>query len=377
LKIAHLADLHFGFRRYDYHTKDGMNQREADVIATHRTVARSVMQAQPDLIVIAGDVFHTIRPPNGSLLSAYGFVQYLAGLGKPICIIAGDHDTPRIRESAVLGLLRTIPGVTVAIDTPLRVQHPGLPDIYLVPDLAVRFKTVFDRPTPRSESILVAHGELSGPEPWLLPELYEDWMYAALGHQHTALQVTATARYAGSTDYTSTDPWTESRTQPPKGWTLWEDGVATHVESHPRAHVDFTPWDDAEAPYAKALDHLVGELDYAPAGAVCRWVVHCPTRQWKRDFPRKEALDIGRAHELLHLQLDLRVRGQRMIEGEVVSTPAVRRPNLREIVERVLRGATLSEGLDREEFVREGLRAYDDTAKPEESSREQSDVQQG
>ena len=66
-RLAHLADLHLGFRRYERTDPTGQNQREADVAATWRTVTSQLIDAAPDVIVIAGDLVHTPRPSNETI----------------------------------------------------------------------------------------------------------------------------------------------------------------------------------------------------------------------------------------------------------------------------------------------------------------------
>ena len=79
MKIDHLADLHLGFRAYHRVTPRGINVREADVAdAFRRAVARTV-ELRPDLVLIAGDVFHTVRPSNASIARAFRLVSVVCG----------------------------------------------------------------------------------------------------------------------------------------------------------------------------------------------------------------------------------------------------------------------------------------------------------
>ena len=62
MRLVHLADLHLGFRQYQRLTPAGINQREADVAGTFRRALDRVIALRPDLVLVAGDVFHTVRP---------------------------------------------------------------------------------------------------------------------------------------------------------------------------------------------------------------------------------------------------------------------------------------------------------------------------
>ena len=101
MKLAHLADLHLGFRQFDRQTTKGANQREADVAEAFKRAVDDILEQKPDLIVIAGDLFHSVRPTNAAILYCFRQLHRLrVGLpNAPIVVIAGEHDTPRSTET--------------------------------------------------------------------------------------------------------------------------------------------------------------------------------------------------------------------------------------------------------------------------------------
>ena len=101
LKIAHLADLHLGYRQYDRQTPKGGNQREADVALAFARAVDDMLEQHPDLVVIAGDIFHSVRPTNPAILFLFQQLQRLrvALPETPLVLVAGDHDTPRTAET--------------------------------------------------------------------------------------------------------------------------------------------------------------------------------------------------------------------------------------------------------------------------------------
>src|SRR5688572_30631559 len=101
MRIAHLADLHLGYRAYHRLAPGGINTRERDVALAFRAATRQLIAIAPDLILIAGDVFHTVRPSNAAIADAFRqFSQLRAGLPQtPIVMIAGNHDSPRSVET--------------------------------------------------------------------------------------------------------------------------------------------------------------------------------------------------------------------------------------------------------------------------------------
>src|SRR5512146_2729939 len=99
--IAHLADLHLGYRSYNRMAPGGINLRERDVARALRSAVEKIVALKPQLVVVAGDVVHAVRPSNAAIADAFRqFARLSAGLpSSRIVIIAGDHDTPRSIES--------------------------------------------------------------------------------------------------------------------------------------------------------------------------------------------------------------------------------------------------------------------------------------
>ena len=138
MRLVHLSDLHLGYRQYQRLTPGGVNQREADVAATFRTAIDRVIALRPDVIVVAGDVFHTVRPTNQAILHAFiQFGRLVQALPNAITIlVAGNHDTPRSTESGGILQLFAQLGLQVVDREPRRFSFPerGL-SILAVPDV--------------------------------------------------------------------------------------------------------------------------------------------------------------------------------------------------------------------------------------------------
>src|SRR6476660_6314101 len=128
VKLAHIADPHLGARQYHRLTPSGINQREADVAQAFRAAVDGVIAARPDVVVVAGDLFHTVRPTNAAIVFAFRQFQRLreALPDAPVVLIAGNHDTPRSSETgSILGLFVEL-GVTVASEEARRLVFPEL-----------------------------------------------------------------------------------------------------------------------------------------------------------------------------------------------------------------------------------------------------------
>src|SRR5690606_23792546 len=106
--LAHLADLHLGYRAYHRLAPGGLNARERDVAAAFDLAADRVIALRADLVLVAGDAFHTVRPSNTAIAGAFRqFARLRAARPEaPVVVIAGNHDSPRsVETGSILKLL--------------------------------------------------------------------------------------------------------------------------------------------------------------------------------------------------------------------------------------------------------------------------------
>jgi exonuclease SbcD len=379
VKLAHLADLHLGFRQYERQTPRGGNQREADVAEAFRRAVDDLLAERPDLIALAGDIFHSVRPTNSAILFCFQQLQRLrAGLpDTPIVVVAGDHDTPRSSETGTILKLYDALGVEIAADRPRRIVFSRLDcSVLAVPHQALAGD---ERPALRPErgtrfNILVTHG--------VLPGLGEDrgtmeyggalvtretlapaqWDYVALGHYHSAYQVDPNVWYAGSLEYLPPNPWGQKQDEQEgegkrrgKGYLLVElpgSRVTFRPVAAVRRHIDLPPI-EGKGLTPKQLDERIAAQVAAAEPAIEDQIV----RQLVFDVSRATARDLDHAAirsykaRALHFQLDLRRPELGRVDG--LRAPA-RRQTLPETVREFLERRPLDADLDRTEFVRLG-----------------------
>ena len=383
VKLAHIADPHLGARQYHRQTPNGINQREADVAQAFRAAVDGVIAARPDVVVVAGDLFHTVRPTNAAIVFAFGQFQRLreALPDAPVVLIPGNHDTPRSTETGSILRLFTELGVEVAIDQPRRLVFPAL-DLSV---LAVPHEALIgsERPLLRPEGkerrrVLVLHGEVEGAFPFdrtgveyggaiIAPrDLHlDEWTYVALGHYHTQHRVGQRAWYAGALDYVSPNIWGEladdhAHGVEGKGWLL-ADLEAGTVERRPvplaRAVLDLDPI-HADGLTAADLDGLIAARVAAVAGGVRDRIV----RLRVYEVPRHVARELDHAAvralktEALHFHLDVRPPVTQRIVG--VGSPGERQ-TLPELVAAYFARWPLPADIEREAFVRRGFELMD------------------
>jgi hypothetical protein len=379
VKLAHLADLHLGFRQYHRQTASGLNQREADVANAFRSAVEGVIAARPNAVVLAGDIFHSVRPSNPSILFAYHQLARLrAALPEaPIVLIAGNHDTPRSSETgSILGLFSAL-GVDVVADEARRLVYPALGlSVLAVPHVALISpdRTILRPEGSEPNQVLLLHGEVEGVFPadrssaeyggaLVAPaELAgAGWSYVALGHYHVQHQVAPRVWYSGALEYVSPNPWgelAEERKQQVEGkaWLLVDLPAGT-VERRPvalaRRVLDLKPVAGAGLE-AEALNSAIAarlaEVPGGIAGQVVRLVVKDVPRHLGRELDH--AAIRGWKAEALNFHLDLRrPEGHREIG---MGAPGSRQ-TLTQLVEEYLRARILPGLVDREEFVRRGV----------------------
>ncbi len=376
MRLVHLSDIHLGYRQYQRQTPTGINQREADVATSLRRVIDKVIELKPEVVLIAGDVFHTVRPPNPAILHAYGeFSRLTRGLpNTAVIMVAGNHDTPLTTETgSILKLFSTL-NVTVVERTARRIpvhEHDlsilAVPEMPFVPELT---------PDPLAKyNVLLIHGEYEGIIPGYVERLDrapmkisrrdlrpEDWDYAALGHYHVHRSIFPNVFYSGSVDYTSTNPWGELAEESAAGLAgkgfIEYDLVTKKHKFHSvqplRRWVDLDPISGGgmsaaalDAAIRQAVEGCEGGLEDKIVRIVVREVPHHILRELDhralREFKRRA----------LHFHLD--TRRPEILRPKTGQAAPGRRASLAETVRAKLESRVLAENIDRTALVELGL----------------------
>ncbi len=379
MRIAHLSDPHLGIRQYHRQTANGINQREADIAGAFKGVIDDVISARPDLVIIAGDLFHSVRPTNAAIVFAFRQLQRLreALPAAPVVIVAGNHDTPRAAETgSILGLFEELDIAVIATDA-RRLLFPELDlSLLAVPHQAL---TGAERPMLRPDGdarwqVLTLHGEVEGiirrgegaldyggaviSSSEINPE---EWSYVALGHYHVQKELDPNYWYCGSLEYTSNNIWGEVAEEQAAGlqgkaWLL-ADLTSGEVTRMPvrlaRRVIDLAPI-DAEGLDAKELDGYIARSIESVEGGIAGQIV----RQVVYDVPRMVAREIDHQRvrawkaEALHFHLDLRRPIVNPSAG--VGAPG-KRQTLPDLVRDWLGRRILPGDIDRGQFVARGV----------------------
>jgi DNA repair protein SbcD/Mre11 len=377
MRLIHLSDIHLGFRQYQRQTPMGINQREADVARSLQRVIDTVIDLRPELVLIGGDVFHTVRPTNPAILHAFQQFSRLMQMlpDSRVVMVAGNHDTPRTAETGCILRLFTPLGITVVEGEVKRVSIPELDLVILaVPDMPGTRPILEPDPTAKY-NILLLHGEVEGVLPKYGRELErssmeisreelgpEKWDYVALGHYHVYRPVAANAFYSGSLDYTSTNPWGELEEERETG--IGGKGIIEHdlaKKTHKFHPIPPSrPWKDL-APLSgaglspTALDEAIRDaLEKCDGGIeekIVRLVVRDVPRHILRELDHKALREYKR--KALHFHLD--TRRPEIVRPEKGQGAPGRRASLADTVREKLQSRTLTENINRDALVELGL----------------------
>lgn len=382
MKIAHLADLHLGYRAYHRVNARGGNVRESDVADAFRQAVNRITELRPDLVLVAGDVFHTVRPSNTAIADAFRQFSLLAGRlpDVPIVMIAGNHDSPRSADTGnILNLFREIDGVRVVCDECRTIRLPDIDtSILCLPHVALSTgEEVAMEPDPASRhNVLMLHGTIEGETAdaklryiseyggAVIPEGKIDaaqWDYVALGHYHLCEDLAPNMWYSGGLERTSANIWFEREE---KGFLLYstKTGRAEFEPVQTRAMIDL-PRIQAEGLGAEELDETIrASVERIPdglRGKIVRLVIHDVQRAVVRELNHKRIREWKA--EAVHFHLDARPPEIRRRTG---NNAPVRRQTLQEQVAAYIRKdwKLRDPKLDREQLAEMGVSYVDRTA---------------
>ena len=382
MKIAHLADLHLGYRAYHRVTPRGINVREADVADAFRQAVARLTEIRPDLVLVAGDVFHTVRPSNTSIADAFRQFSLLTHKVRdlPVVVIAGNHDSPRSADTGnILNLFREIDGVRVACDEARTISLPEVEtSVLCVPHVALTAEVPPDLEPDAGarHNVLLLHGDPPDGSKWaqkvglrsefggaIIPEdriVPRDWDYVALGHHHTANELEPNVWYAGGLERTSANIWAEKED---KGFLVYDTSTRT-AEFHAvetRTMVDLRKISAEGMGPAELDETILAAVEGIPEGLrgkIVRMVVFDAPRAVVRELNHRRIREWKA--EAVHFHLDVRPPEVRRRIG---SGAPVRRQTLQEQVAGYLRKnwELRDQRLDRERLVELGTAYVDRT----------------
>jgi DNA repair protein SbcD/Mre11 len=384
VRLVHLSDLHLGYRQYQRLTPNGINQREWDVARTFQRAVEQIVALKPvpDVILVAGDVFHSSRPSNAAILHAFRqFLRLTRELPQTrIVMVAGDHDTPRTTESgSIMGLFEQI-GVEVAANGARNIRFDDLDlSVLAVPDIPGLPLPALMPDTKSKHNVLLIHANVTDVVPQYYAELDRAttslsradlnllrWDYVGLGHYHVHRLVAPNAYYSGSLDYTSLNVWFDIFEEEELGLRSksfieydtdtkvmkqhWIEPSRDFLDLKPIIARDMTPA-EVDAAIKKAVDKVKGGID----DKVVRLVVKEIPRQVSRELDHRAL----REYKKRALAFNVDLRRPDATKKQIAGGPT-RRPSVADVVREALTTRPLSSDLDRGRLVELGMKYLDD-----------------
>jgi DNA repair exonuclease SbcCD nuclease subunit len=206
-RVLHTGDTHIGYRQY------GSDERRRDFLRAFERVVDDAVEGNYDVLVHAGDLFHSRNPSIEDLRETVGLFSRLDEAGVEALAIVGNHESKRdaqwIDLLQDLGLVRRLEREPVVVDGVAFYGVDHTP-ASRVSDFDYSFEP---SPDDAEHNVLVLHG-LFEPFPfgdWSLEEFVEEssveWDAFMLGDYHHPERAEiddAVAAYCGSTERAST-----------------------------------------------------------------------------------------------------------------------------------------------------------------------------
>ncbi|HEY8418588.1 MAG TPA: DNA repair exonuclease [Limnochordales bacterium] len=198
IRILHLADLHLGWTPHYLGPRAEERRRERDSLL-RRTVDWVLQARSADMVIIAGDLFESHRPPPALAEQVLGDLARLEQAGVAVVTVPGNHDEITYHDSVYRQLSARWPGVLIRDPMPTHaatLQVAGVPvHIYGLAYTGGLTQTqpplrAFPRLEAEGLHVAVFHGSLEWDAgerslPLMLDALAAArYDYVALGHIH-------------------------------------------------------------------------------------------------------------------------------------------------------------------------------------------------
>lgn len=217
MKFIHIADTHLGLAAFNKLDSTGMNLRERLIYENFLAAVRQILKERPDVVVHAGDLFHTVKPKTRAYTTVLEALDLLQDAGVPLVVIAGNHSMAKTRytESPFAVLAYHGAEIHAAYRYRYEAVEAGDTTFHLIPNMleASDYRRAFDGIERRSSTanVLVTHGLASMLKEHRLHTVAEheidaamiadDFDYIALGHYHGQVQIADNAWYSGSIEH--------------------------------------------------------------------------------------------------------------------------------------------------------------------------------
>jgi len=367
MKIVHLADLHLGYKAYNKLNERGLNIREADLFTAFKNALEKMEEINPDLILIAGDVFHKPRPSNFTILMTIRFLQqFRKNCDAPIIVIAGNHEYVKLTESgSVLSILESVISGLKVFDKEakcFRIDHLDT-NILCIPHAGLENinKTDLNPDKTSKYNIMMIHGIYKPNKLKALPTyggamIADDfideskWDYIAFGHYHKFTELAPNAYYSGAIERTTSNIWQEANDK--KGFIVYDfdKRECKHISlSSPRKVIDIkkiSAKDLTAVEINQKIDEEISKI-YDIDKCIVRMTVENVDPVAMREIDYKKIREIKKT--AVHFRLNL-IKKDFTVDKDENGQPIQHTKGVFEYLDEELAEFELSQGVDKDKF---------------------------
>jgi DNA repair exonuclease SbcCD nuclease subunit len=148
--ILVFSDTHLGIKTHSVIEPDGLSTAEHDARIALNQIYTRAKEDDIELVIFCGDMFHTSHPTTKNIEFFIDWIQRMNDLGKPICLIVGNHDVSAYSHSMVFLCEMPLRNVTL-VATSLCAFQGGGGLLHCVPYLP--FETGKDKSGPTFQAL--------------------------------------------------------------------------------------------------------------------------------------------------------------------------------------------------------------------------------
>ena len=290
-KIAHVSDVHAGYKATRRVNSKGLNIREADGYVAFSRIITEIIDEDVDAVLIAGDIFHVPKPEVRTQVFVQKQLLRLWRARIPVYMLAGNHDTNDVKTDVAASKLLDDPWRKIFSHVePYAVHEIGdgihlhMVSHHMYSEQHETMKKVV--PVDGAINIFSTHGSVidpltslkltteNSPREIIIPDsLFSyDWDYTMLGHIHER-------GWVGSKDESSDTEdtrifyngsiirrgFSDSECALGRGWTLWSidssGNFTPSVRTIPqRPQIDFGVIDAADLKASEVTSKVLANL---------------------------------------------------------------------------------------------------------------------
>ena len=194
-----------------------MNLREKQIYDNFLSAVDKIIEAKPDVLVHAGDLFDTVKPKTRAYTTVLEALERLHAAGVPFIVIAGNHSMVKTRYTTSPFEVLSYHHSRIHAAYRFRYEHVEIGDtvFHLIPNMLrpEDYRVAYDQIEIAKDrhNVLVTHGLASAIKDKRLATVAEHELdstilsdrfdYIALGHYHRQVQITDNAWYSGSPEF--------------------------------------------------------------------------------------------------------------------------------------------------------------------------------